>query len=170
MPTKNLNAPKKSTSLRKSSVGFSAKIEHDKAIKLLENGSYGEAIKAYDKILEHDPKQKSAHYYIAVARVKSDDHNGAMEALDRALDLDDKYLEANVYLGVLHCISGDHRDSIDYFERAKATGSTEMGEMFDILEGQGMLEGNEKAKATAVTEMLLSNPELLGMEMELEGL
>ena len=98
--------------LRKTDTAFDPKHGHENALKLIENGNYDKAIDAYTKIIAHDPKQKKAYYYRAVAEAKTGNHEKAIADLDKALDLDDGYVEANVYSGILHCISEDHKDSM----------------------------------------------------------
>ncbi|MDE1870904.1 MAG: tetratricopeptide repeat protein [Candidatus Micrarchaeota archaeon] len=157
--------------LRKHGSPFDAKSEHDNAIGMLKQGMYPKAIEAYTRIIEHDPKEKRAYYYRAVAEAKGGNHDRAMTDLDRALDIDENYLEANVLTGVLHCISGSYGDAVYYFDKAKDTGSME--DIYNILEEQQMLgdsKASKRKEAMAITEIILGNPEALGMELELDGL
>jgi len=57
-------------------------------------GKHDEAINAYDKAIELDPKDASAWYNKGHALNRLEKHDGAIKAYDKAIELDPKYASA----------------------------------------------------------------------------
>jgi len=91
---------------------------HNKGIALRKLGKYDEAIKAYDRAIDLDPKYASAWNNKGIALDELGKYDEAIKAYDKAIDLDPKYTSAWYNKGIALDELGKYDEAIKAYDRA----------------------------------------------------
>ncbi len=82
------------------------------------SGNYQEAIKAYNKAIELDPKHAAAYGSRGAAYASIGNYQQAIKDSDSAIELEPRFAPAYYNLGVAYGMLGNHREAIKNFSRA----------------------------------------------------
>ena len=78
-----------------------------------------EAAKFYKKVIELDPENAYAHFYLGAAYERIGNRKGAITEFRKCIELDAQYAEAHNYLGYMFAEKGENLDeSISLIKRA----------------------------------------------------
>ncbi|HID55141.1 TPA: tetratricopeptide repeat protein [Candidatus Poribacteria bacterium] len=95
-----------------------AKLAYNEGVSLQRDERYEEAIEAFKKALQLDPKMKRAYLNAAFCLSRLDNPEGAIEMLNKALEADPDFFEAHFNLGVIYLEMGRPRQAIEPLRRA----------------------------------------------------
>lgn len=76
--------------------------DFDRGVAYVEKQAYAEAILHFDRVLEVQPDNAEAHYFRALALLKSDKPAEAEPGLVKAIELDGNLTHARVHLGAIY--------------------------------------------------------------------
>jgi len=79
-------------------------------------GQYEGAAYALEKLIELNPKDANAHYWLGVVGEKMGMYERAMYSYEDALELQPDHVDARYRLGVLHSRRGDYDDATECLE------------------------------------------------------
>lgn len=114
-------APKKSVEPLVSEVSMPAS-EIMQAVEMVRSGQDPMAgIMKLRKVLEENPQNAEAHFYLGVFSVQSGQYDKAIERLNTVLSLDKNYIDAYLYLGQAFASKGEKENAIKNYEKFKAS-------------------------------------------------
>jgi len=89
-----------------------------RGIDLIRNGNFTEAVQFFQKILESDPKNIDAMYWLARAYIEMEKYGPAKKCLEDIIKIKPDEAEALNVLGFISVLSGDNDMGLKYFKRA----------------------------------------------------
>ncbi len=90
----------------------------NKGVELLDQGRYDEANRAFDKVIEANPKDKHAWYNKGNALENLGNYDEAIKAYEEAIRIDPQYADAWINKGQALSIQGKHDDALQCFVKA----------------------------------------------------
>jgi tetratricopeptide (TPR) repeat protein len=134
----------------------------EEAAELLREGDREAAMRELRAVLDRDPENPYAHYFLAAAHFEAGDFEAARQAYEAALAHAPAYLGAVVGLGHALRMLGRHAEAIRAGERALAMSHEPQGDPdAHFLLGLTYAARGDKAKALRHVEAFLaSNPEV----------
>lgn len=83
------------------------------------NNEYHAALSQFQTILEHEPKQPLAHYFLALAYLAGGQSKLGEKSLIQALSLNPDFTDAELTLASVHYKSGNHDLALEHAERIR---------------------------------------------------
>jgi arylsulfatase A-like enzyme/tetratricopeptide (TPR) repeat protein len=95
-------------------------------------GRRNDALAAFGRLLDLDPRNGLAHENIGVVHLQARDYAAAEASLRRAIDLDPTLAGAHTALGVVLSVTGRRDEAIDVWKRAVAADPAELRALFNL--------------------------------------
>ncbi len=138
-----------------------------KGIKLLKHGRNKEALEAFEKAIEIDPKYAFALCCKGYALGELGKREEALEAFEKAIEIDPKYAFAWNNKGVVLVNLGKHKDALKAYEEAIEINS-ELALTYANL-GKLFFEFSDLENASKKVEEALNRNKILTSALELRG-
>ena len=114
-------------------------------IALADQGKFGDALNAFNRVLQQDPNNAPALQNVGITALRRDDLAGAQQNLDRALALNPRLPLALNTRGVVYARENDFAHAVEYWNQAVKIDPRQYDALFNI----GLVEGRAGHTAAA---------------------
>lgn len=127
--------------------------------ELIAEGEIDEAIAELERVLDRDPKNEYAYYFLGAAHFEKGAFEKAMKASLKALEIAPEYLGALVQLGHTLRMMGRHQEAIRVARQLLAKNKDD-GDALYLLGLSHYARGERSAAAEYLNRFLATKPEL----------
>lgn len=129
------------------------------AVRLFQERSFEAAISSLEQIVQQNPEDATAWYYLGVSRLRSDDMQGALDALSEASDLQPGRPGTQLYMGEIYERLGAYDEAIRAYQtELRNRRQRNITEVWNALGRVYYLDGRFREAVEATTEALRHNP------------
>ncbi len=125
-----------------------------KAISLLNEGKYEEAIEKFTETITEDPENPIFYYYRGAAFEKTGDLDKAMEDYQKSFELKPDFILPTANIGKIYAKKREHEKAIEFYKKAVELGDQDATNYYNYGVCLMNLGKNEQAKV--VLEKLIS--------------
>jgi tetratricopeptide (TPR) repeat protein len=125
-----------------------------KAVSLLNEGKYKEAIEKFTEAITEDPENPIFYYYRGVAFEKTGDLDKAMEDYQKSVELKPDFILPTANIGKIYAKKREHEKAIEFYKKAAELGDQDATNYYNY--GICLMNLGKNEQAEEVLEKLIS--------------
>jgi len=125
-----------------------------KAISLLNEGKYKEAIEKFTEAITDDPENPIFYYYRGVGFEKNGDLDKAMEDYQKSVELKPDFILPTANIGKIYAKKREHEKAVEFYKKAVELGDQNATNYYNY--GVCLMNLGKKEQAKEVLEKLIS--------------